>query len=367
MDAKQQQSTMRHCPFSPGTIGLSADHQHYEQDEWLFETNRSHILNSKCTSSFVCNKTRASMMKMAGDDQSKNDADQQQQQQHQSTGTPRKSVAEYLYLKRRVYYERSLCDYCKYDLILSMAHLPDMTYASNHLRLVHKQSGLVIEFNALDALAPIVIKSYGLPVGLKVSASEAWLRARMNCEYTQNVCNADFDWTFSTDYSGTIRLHSLDKSSSPMEAKELREDEPPLSEWIIQPTDERIDLEKLKIHKQINFFDEIELFEDELADHGVAQCSVKIRVHPDCFYILCRFFLRVDRVFVRYFDTRLYHEFGSEYLLRERSQHESTVADLNLPVHTAQALLIHPQELFGHVPVKNLLVEKIHLSQIKLN
>ncbi|OTF78520.1 TIP41-like protein [Euroglyphus maynei] len=347
MNAKPKQ-----CPFSPGTLGLSADHRHYQQDEWLFETNRSHILNSKCTSSFVCDKTRAMMM---GDECCDSTTNRKQQ------STPRKSLDEYLDCKRRIYYERGLCQYCKYDLILSMAHLPDMTYASNHLRLVHKPSRLIIEFNALDALAPIVIKSYGLPVGLKVSASEAWLRARMNCEYTQNVCNADFDWTFSTDYGGTFRLDSLDKSSSPTEAIELRPDQPPLSQWI-EPTDERIDMEQLKIHKQINFFDEIELFEDELADHGVAQCLVKIRVHPDCFYILCRFFLRVDRVFVRYFDTRLYHEFGSGYLLRERSQHESTIAELDLASDMAQALLTHPQELFGHVPIKNLVVDKIHLS-----
>ncbi|XP_027203416.2 TIP41-like protein [Dermatophagoides pteronyssinus] len=346
--------SMRQCPFSPGTIGLSADHQHYQQEEWLFETNRSHILNSKCTSSVVCNKTRSMLM---GNESS----DDTSTKQSSTMGTPRKSLDEYLNSKHRIYYERGLCQYCKYDLILSMAHLPDMTYASNHLRLVHKKSRLIIEFNALDALAPIVIKSYGLPIGLKVSASEAWLRARMNCEYTRNVCNADFDWTFSTDYSGTFRQDSLDKSSLPTEAKELRPDQPPLSE-LIQPTDERINMEKLKIHKQINFFDEIELFEDELADHGVAQCSVKIRVHPDCFYVLCRYFLRVDRVFVRYFDTRIYHEFGSDYLLRERSQHESNIADLNLSTDMAQALLINPQELFGHVPIKNSVVDKITLS-----
>ena len=41
-------------------------------------------------------------------------------------------------------------------------------------------------------------------------------------------------------------------------------------------TEMRIDYEKLKAQEKIAFYDEVILFEDELADNGVAILSVKI-------------------------------------------------------------------------------------------
>ncbi len=41
-------------------------------------------------------------------------------------------------------------------------------------------------------------------------------------------------------------------------------------------TEERIDYEKLKVQERIAFYDEVILFEDELADNGAAVFSVKI-------------------------------------------------------------------------------------------
>ena len=41
-------------------------------------------------------------------------------------------------------------------------------------------------------------------------------------------------------------------------------------------TDENIDYTKLKEHERIFFFDDVVLFEDELADNGTAVSRVKI-------------------------------------------------------------------------------------------
>ncbi len=98
---------------------------------------------------------------------------------------------------------------------------------------------------------------------------------------------------------------------------------------IEKPTDERINIEKLKIPEQISFFEEICLFEDELSDHGISSLVVKIRVMPSSFYILQRFFLRVDDVVIRVYDTRIYHESSNNYLIREYTEKESLVKDLN--------------------------------------
>jgi type 2A phosphatase activator TIP41 len=62
-----------------------------------------------------------------------------------------------------------------------------------------------------------------------------------------------FDWTFSTTYNGTI--------TGPI---------------TIEPTKERIDMEKLKIKERILYYQDLTLFEDELHDNGIAVCTVKI-------------------------------------------------------------------------------------------
>lgn len=48
------------------------------------------------------------------------------------------------------------------------------------------------------------------------------------------------------------------------------------------------------------------------------------RVMPSCFFVLCRFFLRVDHVLFRIFDVRLYHEFGSQVIIRETKGKQAT-------------------------------------------
>ena len=198
----------------------------------------------------------------------------------------------------------------RYEHLLAMPHMPDMTYANNWLIIEHK-TGFALKWNCLDALL-LVAKE--LPKHIKVSASADWLKAREDCQFSK-VEKQAFDWTFTNDYKGTLvadgDLQGLD--------------------W--QPTEDRIDIEKLKAKEEILFYDDIHLFEDELADHGVAQCSVKIvrsfglvfdhfhlslitkivvlffqRVMKTSFYILLRYFLRIDNVLVRLNDTRLYHE-----------------------------------------------------------
>ena len=59
------------------------------------------------------------------------------------------------------------------------------------------------------------------------------------------------------------------------------------------------------------------LYEDELADNGIAMMSCKIRVMPTRLLLLARFFLRLDNVLFRIRDTRIYIEFGERKVMRE--------------------------------------------------
>lgn len=86
----------------------------------------------------------------------------------------------------------------------------------------------------------------------------------------------------------------------------------------------------------ILYFNQVTLYEDELHDNGLCDLIVRIvrasgsvqfgasadhlhpqRVMPYGYFILSRFFLRVDKVLFRIFDARVYHAFGSNEIIRE--------------------------------------------------
>lgn len=48
----------------------------------------------------------------------------------------------------------------------------------------------------------------------------------------------------------------------------------------------------------------------------------------DCFYVLHRYYLRVDEVIVRVYDTRLFHSFDADHVIREFQVKESSYAEL---------------------------------------
>lgn len=104
-----------------------------------------------------------------------------------------------------------------------------------------------------------------------------------------------FDWSFSTDYKGTMNAES-----KPFE-----------------PSDAPIPIELLKRPDPILFFDDVMLYEDELADNGISMLSCKIRVMPSRLLLLARFFMRLDNVVVRLRDTRVYVDFDTGEVIRE--------------------------------------------------
>uniref|UniRef100_H3D9R6 TIP41-like protein n=2 Tax=Tetraodon nigroviridis TaxID=99883 RepID=H3D9R6_TETNG len=206
---------------------------------------------------------------------------------------------------------------------MNMPSLPEMLFGDNVLRIIHAD-GYGIEFNAIDALK-IVNK---MEHTVKVACAQEWQESRMDSEHSKEVLKP-YDWTYTTDYRGTL----------------IGED-PQIQ---VTKTTERIDLERLKAREQIMFFDEVLLFEDELHDHGVSMLSVKIRVMPTSFFLLLRFFLRVDRVLIRINDTRLYHEAGKNYMLREFSTRESKIEELkNVPA----ALYTDPNEIAQYLTLR---------------
>lgn len=52
-------------------------------------------------------------------------------------------------------------------------------------------------------------------------------------------------------------------------------------------------------------------------------CSLKVRVMPSCWFVLLRYWLRVDGVTIRLRDTRCFHAFGTSVVIREHSYKEA--------------------------------------------
>ena len=69
-------------------------------------------------------------------------------------------------------------------------------------------------------------------------------------------------------------------------------------------------------------YEEVLLYEDELSDRGSAKSHVRFRVMKDCWFVLLRSYIRLDKVAVRILDTRVFHKFGTNHIVRDFMQKE---------------------------------------------
>ena len=78
----------------------------------------------------------------------------------------------------------------------------------------------------------------------------------------------------------------------------------------------------------IKAYGEVPLYEDEFADRGYSKANVRFRVMDNCFFVLLRSYVRIDHVTVRIFDTRIFHDFTKDYLIRDFQHLEASYDDL---------------------------------------
>lgn len=86
----------------------------------------------------------------------------------------------------------------------------------------------------------------------------------------------------------------------------------------------------LGIENPIKHYGEVIFYEDELGDKGFSKCNVRFRIMDDCFLVLLRSYVRVDHMVVRILDTRIFHEFGTNSLIRDFQDRESTYSKLRV-------------------------------------
>ncbi|CCI50310.1 unnamed protein product [Albugo candida] len=215
---------------------------------------------------------------------------------------------------------------------------PEMVFGGNQLMFFHVPSGLCYNFLAVDALKCVHFAAQKSKNETQKQLKVAIAKQRSTNDQVKEL-DIPYDWTYTTEYRGT--LSKLASSNGVFNRTDQQVQ--------IEATKERIDMDKLKEREPILWFDDVNLYEDELHDHGISIMNVKVRVMPSGFYILARYWLRLDRVVLRVYETRIHHLFGNEYLLREYSRKESTVEELGEKGHSKNMTDYRVVDQFHHL------------------
>eukprot|EP00668_Euglena_longa_P015380 GGOE01019455.1.p1 GENE.GGOE01019455.1~~GGOE01019455.1.p1 ORF type:complete len:289 (+),score=74.68 GGOE01019455.1:73-867(+) len=188
----------------------------------------------------------------------------------------------------------------EWEAALGVTSLPEMIFADNHVTFRHT-TGLTLNFNSRDALREALHRPGEEDVPVVTYAAHWQKKDHGPVPLSEGGASQGMRWTFQTDYEGTLRYAADPEKEVPM-----------------VDTEDGINYDMLRDTSQpIQCSDSVVLYEDELHDCGVSRCLVRYRVMPNCFFILLRHWLRVDAVVSRIRDTRFFHEFGTDWVIRE--------------------------------------------------
>lgn len=170
---------------------------------------------------------------------------------------------------------------------------PTMLFSSNTLIITNPHLSITLRFSCVDALMHLDETHIGMKVHNE--SMDAWTKAKY-------AVHKPYDWTFSTLYQGQFEGSFKEYQGG------------------------KLDYEKLKANKDIKFYDEVIMYEDELADNGASIYSLKLRVMDFGWFLLARHYLRVDKVCTKAREARFYHQFGETSITKElriREMHDS--------------------------------------------
>ena len=216
-----------------------------------------------------------------------------------------------------------------------VAPAPEQTFLANTVRIEHEPSGWVLSFHAEDALKQSV-DDKNEPV--RVASANKWQADR--ADVLQDVRKMDYDWTYTTSYAGRW----INKNH-------------PESAMTMIKSDKQLNVELLTDRAiPLVAYHEAPLFVSELDDTGASELTVRVRVTDrtfecPCFFasppvrvielsavplaltcglvagywfVLMRFYLRVDDTVVRIRDVRWYWDDSATSVIRETRWHETS-------------------------------------------
>ncbi|CAG7728943.1 unnamed protein product [Allacma fusca] len=143
-----------------------------------------------------------------------------------------------------------VCHVCRYNSKLSITHQPELIFPDNLHLLTFGESNLTVESNAFDGLKLIS------PEYVHGTFADEWKPAQiMNVGPLPGEIR--YDWSFSTNYKGTVTSQSLES-------------------WPAYCMQKQLNMVKLQQRENILFSEELSLRKDQLHNHRTSNLSVKI-------------------------------------------------------------------------------------------
>lgn len=217
----------------------------------------------------------------------------------------------------------------KYNLILEVNPI-QMVNFTNYKIL---EDSLVKEDNPKSEKVNVC---YYIPVEAKTQFYDVWKKIKIpeKTDLEQRISYSD--WAYSSPYMGNfskLTSHEFYKENLKGNYKifdSYFKDLDNNKEYVLkrEVTKENIPFDKLGPENTVLKYWETHLYDDELNDNGLSQGTFRLRVMKDCWFGLLRSYLRIDNVLVRIVDTRIFYEFGKNYIIRNFSVKENTYSEI---------------------------------------
>jgi len=200
---------------------------------------------------------------------------------------------------------------------LHINHLPEIFYGFNRLFLINKSKNFCYEFNPLQMLS---LANYTQRKKLLKEKEIYYIPNQAKSQYSKtDDSKNEEDWSFSSPYMGHIT--SINNSPMSKYYPEIKETK------VFKKEKTNIKYPETKVENVLNY-NQIHFFEDELGDIGFSEGKIGFGVMNECFLGLMRCYLRVDNMVVRNIDTKIYHKFGDNYIIRNFLVKEKTYDEL---------------------------------------
>mmetsp|Transcript_62459 Transcript_62459/g.103906 ORF Transcript_62459/g.103906 Transcript_62459/m.103906 type:complete len:323 (+) Transcript_62459:95-1063(+) len=242
------------------------------------------------------------------------------------------------------------------------APLPEAIFAQNWVQLSHEESGITLSFAAQGALtwwATESAKHGSAGLQVPVASRPAWR------EHVQQQLEGsrDFDWTFSTNYAGDCDYnapripHARSRGKDPDGKHSGSSGSDGGSEQLLWLPHRGRGLDMTLLRRTdlpILCFVDLTLYSDDLRAFGESELRLRLRIMPQCFFILMRHWLRVDGVLIRQRDTRVFHKFGENRIIRAQRLSEAALPPLPplMAPFPSGADELPPPPLAGTIPTE---------------
>ena len=219
--------------------------------------------------------------------------------------------------------------------ILFVNRLPELIFGYNRMYLINKSKNFIYSFNPIDMINLIkydIRKTKFDNKEIYYNPPEIDAKRDIDPTHLQKIeiqkKESVSDWTYSSPYMGTVTNIPNSEIFNQIDFNINNNiDNNKLFKGKIDP-EIKIPYENLGPNNPIINNFEIHLYEDDLNDNGLTDCKLRFRIMKDCFFGLLRCYLRIDNFLIKNIDTRIYHDFNTDYIVRHFVVKEMTYTEL---------------------------------------